>query len=189
MRTVLILQVVLANGSVEKITPSDSFADLFWALRGGGNSLALVTDLELKAYAVPVVTVGITAHDNSTTSSRYYDKLADFILHGQSTDEKASVIPVINSGSTAQHAGAVSYTTYRFWEATHPMPLTADHHRRCRTLKAGTGCSLRHFCAQDNAWLVRRDCAIVLQDQGPETAILHTRDFASNRQGRHRRRS
>ena len=106
---------MLADGSVEKVTPSNSFADLFWALRGGGNSLALITDLELKAYDIPVVTVGITAHDNSTTSSRYYDKLADFILHGQSTDEKASVIPVINSGNTVQHAGAVSYTTYRFW--------------------------------------------------------------------------
>lgn len=106
---------MLADGSVEKITPSNAFADLFWALRGGGNSFALVTDLELKAYDVPVVTVGITAHDNSTTSSRYYDTLADFVLHGQSADEKASVIPIINSGNTAQKDGAVSYTTYRFW--------------------------------------------------------------------------
>lgn len=106
---------MLADGSVEKITPTNSFADLFWALRGGGNSFALVTDLELKTYDVPVVTVGITAHDNSTTSSRYYNTLADFILHGQGTDEKASVIPVVNSGNTAQNAGAISYTTYRFW--------------------------------------------------------------------------
>ena len=108
-------QVVLANGSVEKISSTNAFADLFWALRGGGNSFALVTDLELKTYDVPVVTVGITAHDNSTTSSRYYNTLADFVLHGQSSDEKASVIPVVNSGKTALHAGAVSYTTYRFW--------------------------------------------------------------------------
>lgn len=108
-------QVVLADGSVEKISQSNSFADLFWALRGGGNSFALVTDLELKAYDVPTVTVGITAHDNSTTPSRYYDTLVDFVLHGQSADEKASVIPVVNSGNTALQAGAVSYTTYRFW--------------------------------------------------------------------------
>lgn len=106
---------MLADGSVEKISATNSFADLFWALRGGGNSFALVTDLELKTYDVPVVTVGITAHDNTTTSSRYYNTLVDFVLHGQSGDEKASVIPVVNSGNTALHAGAVSYTTYRFW--------------------------------------------------------------------------
>jgi hypothetical protein len=108
-------QVVLANGSVVKASPTNPYADLFWALRGGGNSFALVTDLELKAYDVPVVTVGITAHDNTTTSSTYYNAVADFALHGQSVDEKASVIPVVNSGNTALHAGAVSYTTYRFW--------------------------------------------------------------------------
>jgi hypothetical protein len=108
-------QVILADGSVVKAPPTNYFADLFWAVRGGGNSFALVTDLELKAYDVPVVTVGITAHDNSTTSSAYYGAVADFALHGQSADEKASVIAVANSGNTALHAGAVTYTTYRFW--------------------------------------------------------------------------
>jgi hypothetical protein len=108
-------QVVIADGSVVKTSPTNEFADLFWALRGGGNSFALVIDLELRAYDVPVVTVGITAHDNSTTSSTYYGAVADFALHGQSVDEKASVIPVVNSGNTALHAGAVAYTTYRFW--------------------------------------------------------------------------
>jgi len=104
---------VRADGSVVR-TSHDSFPDLFWALRGGGNSFALVTDLELKTYDVPVVTVGIATHVNTTTSSSYYDALVEFTLHGQTTDEKASVIPVVNTGSTAL-AGAVSYTTYRFW--------------------------------------------------------------------------
>lgn len=108
-------QVVLASGSVVKVSPTNSYADLFWALRGGGNSFALVTDLEVKTYDVPVVTVGITAHDNSTNSSRYYDALVDYALHGQTADEKASIIPVVNSGNTALQSGLVSYTTYRFW--------------------------------------------------------------------------
>lgn len=107
-------QVVLADGSVVR-TSEDCFPDLFWALRGGGNSFALVTDLELKTYDVPVVTVGIATHDNTTTSSRYYNTLVDFALHGQTADEKASVIPIVNTGSTAVVPGAVSYTTYRFW--------------------------------------------------------------------------
>jgi hypothetical protein len=105
--------VVLANGSVVRTSAEGSFPDLFWALRGGGNSFALVTDLELKTYDVPVVTVGITTHVNTTTSSSYYNTLVDFALDGQTADEKASVIPVVNTGSTAP--GAVSYTTYRFW--------------------------------------------------------------------------
>jgi len=106
-------QVVLADGSVVETSAEDS-PDLFWALRGGGNSLALVTDLELKTYEVPVITVGIVTHTNTTTSSSYYDAVVEFALYGQTTDEKASVIPVVNSGSTAL-GGAVSYTTYRFW--------------------------------------------------------------------------
>jgi hypothetical protein len=108
-------QVVLANGSVVKTSTEGSLADLFWALRGGGNSFALVTDLELKTFDVPVVSVGIATHVNTTTSASYYNTLADFALHGQTADEKASVIPIVNTGSTALVPGAVSYTTYRFW--------------------------------------------------------------------------
>jgi hypothetical protein len=107
--------VVLANGSVVRTSSEGSFPDLFWALRGGGNSFVLVTDLELKTYDVPVVTVGIATHVNNTTSAGYYNTLADFVLHGQMADEKASVIPIVNTGSTALVPGAVSYTTYRFW--------------------------------------------------------------------------
>lgn len=107
--------MVLANGSVARASAGDSFPDLFWALRGGGNSFALVTELELKTYDVPVVTVGIATHVNTTESTSYYNALVDFALHGQAADEKASVIPVVNTGSTARVAGAVSYTTYRFW--------------------------------------------------------------------------
>lgn len=108
-------QVVLADGSVAKVTPNDSYADLFWALRGGGNSFALVTDLELNTYDVPVVSVGITTHANSTNSSSYYENVVDFALHGQTADKKASVIPVVNTGNTPAQSGSVSYTTYRFW--------------------------------------------------------------------------
>jgi hypothetical protein len=75
-------QVVLADGSVVKASLMNSHADMFWALRGGGNSFALVTDLELKAYDVPIVTVGTTVHDNSTTFSAYYNAVADFVFHG-----------------------------------------------------------------------------------------------------------
>lgn len=98
-----------------KASPTNDYADLFWALRGGGNSFALVTDLELKTYDVPVVTVGITAHGNTTKSSIYYDTLVDYALEGQTDDVKASIIPVVNSGNTAMHAGSVSFVTYRFW--------------------------------------------------------------------------
>lgn len=109
------MQVVLADGSVAKVTPDNSYADLFWALRGGGNSFALVTDLELNTYDVPVVTVGIAAHSNTTNSSDYYGTLVDYALHGQTADRKASVIPIANTGNTPAQYGTVSFTTYRFW--------------------------------------------------------------------------
>ena len=106
---------MLADGSVAKLSPTNRYADLFWALRGGGNSFGLVTDLELNTYDVPVVTVGITTHGNSSKPSDYYATVVDFALSGQTLDEKASVIPIVNTGNSQPYFGSVSYTTYRFW--------------------------------------------------------------------------
>lgn len=52
--SVLAFEVVTANGDAERVTPS-SDPDLFWALRGGGGELAVVTALELQLHAAPQV--------------------------------------------------------------------------------------------------------------------------------------
>lgn len=50
---------MLADGNVVIAKADNEYSDLFWALRGGGNSFALVTNFELKTLPVPKVTVGM----------------------------------------------------------------------------------------------------------------------------------
>ncbi|KAI5357776.1 putative FAD-binding domain, PCMH-type, FAD-binding, type PCMH, subdomain 2 [Septoria linicola] len=111
---------VLANGEVVTATPDNHFADLFWALRGGGNNFMLVTDIEMTTYEAPVVTLGITAHgtlENGTASAGdYIDALYDFAIHGSADDAKASIIPLINTGNTELFSSELSYITYRFYD-------------------------------------------------------------------------
>lgn len=110
---------VLASGEAITATPDNIFADLFWALRGGGNSFMIVTDIEMVTYDAPVVTLGITTHGilNGTSSATHYvDALYDFAVSGSANDEKASIIPIINTGNIAPFNSELSYTTYRFYD-------------------------------------------------------------------------
>lgn len=74
-----------------------------------------IRQLELNTYDYPVVTVGIAHHGNLTTSRSSYGAAVDFAIEGQTGDENASVIPVVNTGNVPPYNGAVSFTTYRFW--------------------------------------------------------------------------
>jgi hypothetical protein len=107
---------VLADGSVSTASPGNSFADLFWALRGGGNSFGLVTNLELKTYVKPVVTVGVLAHGQIARPETYYGSVVDFALVGQTGDQKASVIPIANTGNVSPFNSTITYSTYPFWD-------------------------------------------------------------------------
>ncbi|MEU4423374.1 FAD-binding oxidoreductase [Actinoplanes sp. NPDC024001] len=55
--SVLRARVVTADGDV-LTTDADQHADLFWALRGGGGSFGVVTDLEFRLYPVTRVYAG-----------------------------------------------------------------------------------------------------------------------------------
>ena len=53
-------EVVLADGTVVEANP-DEHPDLYWALRGGGGNLGVVTRLDLRLRELPVVTGGMLA--------------------------------------------------------------------------------------------------------------------------------
>lgn len=56
------LEVVLADGNIVSAR-ADSHPDLFWALRGGGGSLGVVTRLDFRLHPVgPTVIGGLVAH-------------------------------------------------------------------------------------------------------------------------------
>jgi FAD/FMN-containing dehydrogenase len=57
--SVLRAEVVTAAGNLISVGP-DEHAELFWALRGGGGSLGIVTGLEFRLHPVPKVYAGTT---------------------------------------------------------------------------------------------------------------------------------
>jgi FAD/FMN-containing dehydrogenase len=86
------IQVVLASGKIVTAT-STQYSDLFWALKGGGNSFGVVTRFDLLTYTSPTVCAGITEIP-STEKDLFLSAVANFGQYG-SADPKAAVIPSI----------------------------------------------------------------------------------------------
>lgn len=98
-------QCVLANGDIVSATPENDFSDLFWALRGGGNSFAILTAVHLKTISLPAVAVGETTY-NGSVADALLDSIYDFALYG-SEDVKAGIEPRVQwipeQGSPTYH--------------------------------------------------------------------------------------
>jgi hypothetical protein len=65
-----------------KATPSNQYSDLFWALRGGGNSFAIVTDFELDTILAPKVMIGSLTYSDSVTSEQFLDAIYYYAING-----------------------------------------------------------------------------------------------------------
>ena len=72
---------------------SKQYSDLFWALKGGGNSFGIVTRFDLLTYSSPTVCAGITQIPSSE-KDQFLSAVANFGESG-SADSKAAVIPSI----------------------------------------------------------------------------------------------
>lgn len=57
---VLSFSVVLANGTILSTVSDTLYPDLFWALRGGGSGIAIVTSTTYKLYPSPPPNIGVT---------------------------------------------------------------------------------------------------------------------------------
>ncbi|KAJ5092637.1 FAD dependent oxidoreductase [Penicillium alfredii] len=108
---------VLADGRVVTAKPNNEHADLFWALRGGGNSFALATDFELKTLRVPKVTVGM-ANYGFGVGEQFIRSVHDFATAG-TKDPKAAVIPM---AEYLPETGTVSYSAILFYNGNNATP-------------------------------------------------------------------
>ena len=52
------LKLILSSGSIVYATADNEYADLYWALRGGGNNFGIVTRFDIRTIEAPQVTVG-----------------------------------------------------------------------------------------------------------------------------------
>jgi FAD/FMN-containing dehydrogenase len=117
--SVLRAQVVLADGRI--VTASrDERPELFWALRGGGGNLGVVTSLEFRLYQVPAVWAGSAAFPlerAAATLACYRDWIATapdelstaivLLPSWPSTGRPAFTIRALSSGSPEDAAAAL----------------------------------------------------------------------------------
>ncbi|CZR68267.1 related to 6-HYDROXY-D-NICOTINE OXIDASE [Phialocephala subalpina] len=89
---VIAYEVVLASGQIVTAN-STQYSDLFWALKGGGNSFGIVTRFDLLTYSSPTICAGITEIP-STEKGAFLSAVANFGQYGDA-DSKAAVIPSI----------------------------------------------------------------------------------------------
>ncbi|KAH7374592.1 FAD binding domain-containing protein [Plectosphaerella cucumerina] len=112
-------EAILASGAVVEATASNSYKDLFWALRGGGNSFAIVTRFDLRTVPSSKVWVGISQY-SPADSNAYLDAVYNFGKYG-SADAKAAIIPTI---LTVPSFGLTAYAAARFYDSEQ-APATA----------------------------------------------------------------
>ncbi|WYZ45126.1 hypothetical protein EsH8_VIII_000442 [Colletotrichum jinshuiense] len=105
-------QAVLSSGIIVEATATNAYSDLFWALKGGGNSFAIVTRFDLKTVKSPKVWVGISQYAQSD-SSKYLDAVYNFGKYG-SADGKAAIIPTI---LTYPSYNITAYAAARFYDS------------------------------------------------------------------------
>lgn len=109
---VVMYECVLASGLVVEVTAVNKYSDLFWALKGGGNSFCLVTRFDVKVYTSPLVWVGIAEYDSSEREA-YLNAVYTFGAYG-SQDSKAAIIPTT---VTIPAANETAYAAARFYDA------------------------------------------------------------------------
>ena len=114
-------QAVLANGKIIDATATNAYSDLYWALKGGGNSFAIVTGFQLRTIPSPGVWVGIAAYAE-TDSAKYLDAVYSFGEYG-SADSKAAIIPTIVVNPSPANK-SVTYAAAKFYDSLSP-PTTA----------------------------------------------------------------
>ena len=92
------MQCVLADGKIVEATKNGKYADLYWALLGGGSNYCLVTRFDLQTfYAETPIRAEASYVASNTTKDAYLDALLTMTLEGD-IDTSAAVIPVARWG-------------------------------------------------------------------------------------------
>ncbi|KAJ4380505.1 hypothetical protein N0V86_003861 [Didymella sp. IMI 355093] len=87
-------QCILSSGAVVEATAYNAYSDLFWALRGGGNSFCIMTRFDLKTVPSSQVHIDI-AQFNQLQTEGYLDGVYNSGKYGAPADFKAAIIPTI----------------------------------------------------------------------------------------------
>ena len=135
-------KIVLANGDVVEATPDNTYSDVFWALKGGGNSFGIVTRFDLQTYSAPYTYVGMSTY-SPTAISQWLDGIYNFAAYGQTEYPNTAIIPVSNYvpsvlstpiptsilfyNSKTGALGGVNSTAFQNFTAPRLTPLTTSY--------------------------------------------------------------
>ncbi|KAF2470782.1 FAD binding domain-containing protein [Lindgomyces ingoldianus] len=115
-------ECVLASGIIIEATARNAYSDLFWALKGGGNSFCIVTRFDLKAFKSPKVWVGMAQYDQSQ-SANYLDAVYTFGKYG-ALDSKAAIIPTV---VMLPGINTTIYVTAKFYDSETSSPTVFEN--------------------------------------------------------------
>ncbi|EEH05600.1 FAD binding domain-containing protein [Histoplasma capsulatum G186AR] len=110
-------EVVLANGKIVQATAKQN-SDLFWALKGGGNSFGIVTRFDLVTFNSPQTCGGIMVHQG-TPHDEFSRAISRFVQDG-SKDAKAAIIPTITFIPSQDVTAYISFLFYDGAECDQP---------------------------------------------------------------------
>lgn len=113
----------MASGLVVEATATNAHSDLFWALRGGGNSFCIVTRFDLKTVKGSLVHVGFAQFDQSQGKD-YLDGVYNFGKYGGPSDPKSAIIPTV---VTFPAANMTVYVAARFYNSLTDSPKVFEN--------------------------------------------------------------
>ncbi|KAF1840642.1 FAD-binding domain-containing protein [Cucurbitaria berberidis CBS 394.84] len=111
-------QCVLSSGLVVEATATNAYSDLFWALRGGGNSFCIVTRFDLKTVPSSKVWIGIAQFGQSQAAG-HLDGVYNFGKYGAPSDPKAAIIPTV---LTFPASNLTIYVAAKFYDSQTDSP-------------------------------------------------------------------
>lgn len=85
---------------------TNEYADLFWALRGGGNSFCLITNFQMRTINAPVITAGQRGYGSGDEVGKTFLDSVYQMAASPSPDVKGAVTPIARAGD------AINGTTY-----------------------------------------------------------------------------
>ncbi|PNS21731.1 hypothetical protein CAC42_1585 [Sphaceloma murrayae] len=152
------LQVVLADGRVVTAHGRNEFSDLFWALKGGGNSFAIVTNVEVNAYPAPTTYIADQVYGTGDEiKNKWFDAIVNQAKYG-SQDDKHGVTPIANrrpsQGDAIIYSGNLYYggdnprpAVLQNWTAPYLVPVPGNSNFTKKTLASYVGESDASYAA------------------------------------------
>ena len=113
-------EVVLANSSVVEVS-ANSYADLFWALKGGNNNFGIVTRFDVKTLPITTAYVGGIVWPAAGIDP-FLDAVGSFVLPGGGSDDPfVAINPAI---ALTPENGTIEATNIVFHQGSDPLPAS-----------------------------------------------------------------